>query len=38
MGKNTRKKAEQFSIEKHANEIEKIYLEVIKKIKTKEVS
>lgn len=36
MGKNARKKAEQFSIEKHANKIEKIYLEVIKKYKTKE--
>lgn len=38
MGKNTRKKAEQFSIEKHANKIEKIYLKVIKKYKTKGVS
>jgi len=38
MGKNARKKAEQFSIEKHANEIEKIYMKVIEKYKTKEVS
>ena len=38
MGKNARKKAEQFSIEKHANKIEKIYLKITEKFKTKEVS
>jgi glycosyltransferase involved in cell wall biosynthesis len=35
MGKNAHKKAEQFSIDKHTKKIEKIYLEVIKKYKTK---
>lgn len=34
MGKNARKKAEQFSIEKHANKIEKTYLKLIEKYKT----
>jgi len=38
MGRNARKKAEQFLIEKHADEIEKIYMKVIEKYKTKEVS
>ena len=38
MGKNARKKAEQFSIEKHADEIEKVYMKVTEKYKTKEVS
>jgi len=36
MGKNAYKKAKQFSIEKNVREIENIYLEVIKKYKTKE--
>jgi glycosyltransferase involved in cell wall biosynthesis len=36
MGKNAYKKAEQLSIEKHAHEIEKIYMELIEKYKTKE--
>ena len=35
MGKNASKKAEQFSFEKHANEIEKIYKELTEKYKTK---
>ena len=35
MGKNAHKKAEQFSIDKHTKKIEKIYLDVIKKFKTK---
>ena len=38
MGKNARKKAEQFSIEKHVIKIEKIYKELIEKYKTKEAS
>jgi glycosyltransferase involved in cell wall biosynthesis len=38
MGKNARKKAEQFSIEKHADKIEKIYEELIEKYKAKESS
>lgn len=33
MGKNARKKAEQFSIEKHVDKLEKIYKKVIKKYK-----
>lgn len=35
MGRNARKKAEQFSIEKHTEKIEQIYKEVIDKYKTK---
>lgn len=35
MGKNARKRAEQFSIEKHVIEIENIYKELIEKYKTK---
>lgn len=38
MGKNARKKAEEFSIEKHIDEIEKVYLEVIEKYKSKKTS
>ena len=38
MGKNARKRAEQFSIEKHVNEIEKIYLDVINKYKLKKIT
>ena len=38
MGKNARKKAEQFSIEKHVIKIEKIYKELIEKYKIKEAS
>lgn len=35
MGKNARKRAEQFSIEKHVEKLEKVYLEVIEKYKNK---
>lgn len=35
MGKNARKKAEQFSIVKHVEKLEKVYSEVIKKYKNK---
>jgi len=38
MGKNARKKAEQFSIEKHADKIEKVYEELIEKHRSKEAS
>ena len=38
MGKNARKKAEQFTIEKHGDKIEKIYKELIEKYKAKEAS
>jgi glycosyltransferase involved in cell wall biosynthesis len=38
MGKNARKRAEQFSIEKHVEEIEKIYEQVIAKYNSKNTS
>lgn len=38
MGKNARKKAEQFSIERHVEKIEEVYEELIEKYKTKETS
>ncbi len=38
MSRNARKKAEKFSIEKHVDKLEKIYLKVIKQYKTKESS
>jgi len=38
LGRNARKKAEEFSIEKHVDNLEKIYEEVMKKYKLQNLS
>ena len=37
LGRNARKKAEEFSIEKHVDNLEKIYKEVMKKYKLRSI-